>query len=164
MPDHTATTAQTVPDFKWDFFLAHAGADLEAARKLKRELEPPAEVFLDADDISLGQNWDRVLAEALRSSLIHVIIVSPNTEEAYYQCEEIAVAIQMDVLACASSFIAPYFDGEPMLTSILLSPPNHRPPNTNKAPTTRITKITRTATMPVLAVLLPLSAISFPPA
>ena len=95
MSDHTATTAQTPPDFKWDFFLAHAGADLEAARKLKRELEPPAEVFLDADDISLGQNWDRVLAEALRSSLIHVIIVSPNTEEAYYQREEIAVAIQM---------------------------------------------------------------------
>ena len=95
MSDQTATTEQTDPVFKWDFFLAHAGADLEAARKLKRELEPPAEVFLDADDISLGQNWDRVLAEALRSSLIHIIIVSPNTEEAYYQCEEIAVAIQM---------------------------------------------------------------------
>ena len=95
MSDHTATTTQTAPDFKWDFFLAHAGADLEAARKLKRELEPPAEVFLDADDISLGQNWDRVLAEAMRSSLIHVIMVSPNTEEAYYQCEEIAIAIQM---------------------------------------------------------------------
>src|SRR5687768_7417216 len=46
-----------------------------------------------------------------------------------------------------------------MFTSILLSPPNHRPPNTNNAATTRITKITRTATIPVLAALL-LSAIS----
>jgi hypothetical protein len=100
MSEQTATTEQTAtrpadPDFKWDFFLAHAGADLEAARKLKRQLEPPAEVFLDDEDISLGENWDRVLSEALRSSLIHIIMVSPNTEDAYYQCEEIAVAIQM---------------------------------------------------------------------
>jgi hypothetical protein len=95
MSDQTAPTQQPDPDFKWDFFLAHAGADLEAARQLKRQLEPPAEVFLDAEDISLGENWDRVLSEALRSSLIHIIMVSPNTEEAYYQCEEIAVAIQM---------------------------------------------------------------------
>ena len=95
MSDHTATTVQTDPDFKWDFFLAHAGADLEAARNLKRQLEPPAEVFLDAEDISLGENWDRVLSEALRSSLIHIIMISPNTEDAYYECEEIAVAIQM---------------------------------------------------------------------
>jgi hypothetical protein len=73
------------------------------------------------------------------------------------------VAIQMDVLACASSFIAAYFDGVPMLTSILLLLPNQRPPKTNNAPTIRITKITRTATIPVLAALLPLSAISFPP-
>jgi hypothetical protein len=99
MSDQTATTHQTEqqtdPDFKWDFFLAHAGADLEAARKLKRQLEPPAEVFLDDEDISLGQNWNQVLSDALRSSLIHIIMVSPKTEEAYYQGEEIAVAIQM---------------------------------------------------------------------
>lgn len=36
-----------------------------------------------------------MLSDALRSSLIHIIMVSPNTEDAYYQCEEIAVAIQM---------------------------------------------------------------------
>jgi hypothetical protein len=95
MSDQTPTTQQTDPDFKWDFFLAHAGADLEAARKLKRQLEPPAEVFLDDEDISLGQNWDRVLSEALRSSLIHVILVSPSTADAYYESEEIAVAIQL---------------------------------------------------------------------
>lgn len=90
-----AATARDDPDFDWDFFLAHAGADLEAARKLKRQLSPPARVFLDDECISLGENWDRVLAEALRSSLIHIILVSPNTEDAYYQSEEIAVAIQM---------------------------------------------------------------------
>ena len=65
-------------------------------------------------------------------------------------------------LACeSSSSSGVYFEGVPMLTSIRLSPPNQRPPNTNNAATTRITKITRTAMIPVLAVLLPLSAISF---
>ena len=96
MSDQTATiTRQDAPEFDWDFFLAHAGADLEAARKLKRQLAPPAHVFLDAEDIPLGENWDKYLAGALRSSLIHIILVSPQTEDAYYQCEEIAVAIQM---------------------------------------------------------------------
>ena len=94
MSDQT-TTAPAATGFDWDFFLAHAGPDLEAARKLRRQLEPPARVFLDDECIALGENWDRVLSEALRSSLIHIIIVSPNTEDAYYQCEEIAVAIQM---------------------------------------------------------------------
>jgi hypothetical protein len=95
MSDHTATTVQTDPDFDWDFFLAHAGADLEAARNLKRHLDPPAKVFLDDTDLALGSVWSRELAEALESSLIHIILISPNSEEAYYQSEEIAVAIQL---------------------------------------------------------------------
>jgi hypothetical protein len=86
---------QSDPGFDWDFFLAHAGADLDVARQLKQQLEPPAKVFLDAEDISLGDNWNKILSEALRSSLIHVILVSANTDAAYYEGEEIAVAIQM---------------------------------------------------------------------
>ncbi len=95
MADETTTTEQTAPGFSWDFFLAHAGADLEVARKLQAELEPPARVFLDDSDLPLGVSWDAALAEALRSSLIHVILISPRTEKAHYEREEIAVAIQM---------------------------------------------------------------------
>ena len=95
MADQPAAAEPPAPDFDWDFFLAHAGADLEVARRLRRQLEPPARVFLDDECISLGESWDRKLAEALRSSLIHVILVSPNTDEAYYECEEIAVAVQL---------------------------------------------------------------------
>jgi hypothetical protein len=95
MADEQATNEQTNPGFDWDFFLAHAGADLEVAKKLQDALQPPARVFLDDSDIDLGENWDAKLAEALRSSLIHVILISPNTETAYYECEEIAVAVQM---------------------------------------------------------------------
>ena len=96
MAEQTVTkTAQDDPDFDWDFFLAHAGADLEAARKLRRQLEPPAKVFLDDECILPGGIWAQEISEALRSSLIHLILVSPDTENAYYECEEIAVAIQM---------------------------------------------------------------------
>ena len=96
MAEQTATTtAQDDPDFDWDFFVAHAGADLEDARRLKRQLEPPAKVFLDDECILPGDIWAQEISEALRSSLIHLILVSPNTENAYYECEEIAVAIQM---------------------------------------------------------------------
>ena len=95
MADQPETTQQPDPGFDWDFFLAHAGPDLEVARQLKQQLEPPAKVFLDDESISLGDNWDKELSEALHSSLIHVILVSPNTERAYYECEEIAVAIQL---------------------------------------------------------------------
>src|SRR4029453_13040680 len=48
-----------------------------------------------------------------------------------------------------------------MLTSILLFPLNIRPPNTNSAANRIITKITNTATTPVLLLLL--SAIYSPP-
>lgn len=95
MAEQPATTQQPNTGFDWDFFLAHAGADIEVARKLHDALEPPARVFLDDEDISLGENWNSRLAEALRGSLIHVILISPNTDAAYYECEEIAVAIQL---------------------------------------------------------------------
>lgn len=100
MADQTDTATEhpvepPAPEFDWDFFLAHAAPDLEVARTLKRQLEPPAKAFLDDECIPLGESWDRKLAEALRSSLIHVILVSPHSDEAYYQCEEIAVAIQL---------------------------------------------------------------------
>lgn len=83
------------PAHEWEFFLSHAGADLEAARRLKRALDPPHRVFLDADNIRLGDDFDAALSEALRSSLITVVLVSPSTDAAFYQREEVAVAIQM---------------------------------------------------------------------
>ena len=89
------TTQPPSRTFDWDFFLAHAGPDLDIARNLKRELEPPARTFLDDENLVLGDDFDAELAEAQQSSLISVVIVSPNTEQAYYQREEIAAAIQM---------------------------------------------------------------------
>ncbi len=81
--------------YYWDIFLAHAGADSETAEELYELLAPHCKVFLDSRSLLLGDDWDRELASAQRSALVTVVLVSPNTGDAYYQREEIAAAISM---------------------------------------------------------------------
>ncbi|MEO8806443.1 MAG: protein kinase [Burkholderiaceae bacterium] len=80
---------------RWDVFIAHAGADLEPARRLFGCLDTRTLVFLDAARLRLGDNWDLELAAAQREALITVVLVSQRSEAAFYQREEIAAAIQM---------------------------------------------------------------------
>jgi len=87
--------AELNPSYAWDFFLAHAGDDLPIAQDLYGKLAPPAKVFLDAVTMLPGDDWDRELRTAQRGSLISVIIVSAQTDDAYYQREEIAAAVDM---------------------------------------------------------------------
>jgi TIR domain len=79
----------------WDFFIAHAGPDTEKAEELYSYLHPVSRVFLDARCLLLGDDWDRELAHAQRSSLVTVVLISSRTEDAYYQREEIAAAIAL---------------------------------------------------------------------
>jgi TIR domain len=78
---------------RWDFFLAHAGPDQESAEALYESLAKDSQVFLDSRCLHLGDDWDTELAAAQRASLITVVLVSPNTPQAYYQREEVAAAI-----------------------------------------------------------------------
>ena len=80
-------------NYTWDFFLSHSGPDRELAETLYSALAPPAKVFLDSISLLPGDNFDVTLTEALHSSLISVILISPNTGNAYYEQEEIAIAI-----------------------------------------------------------------------
>jgi len=80
---------------EWDFFIAHASADSSVADGLYALLRNGAKVFLDTKILRLGDEWDRELANAQRSSRITVVLVSPQVENAYYQREEIAAAIGM---------------------------------------------------------------------
>jgi len=82
-------------EYKWDIFLAHAGADKSSAEDLYDLLNAHCKVFLDSKCLLLGDNWDEELASAQRMSLITVVLVSPRTEQAYYQREELAAAIGM---------------------------------------------------------------------
>ena len=58
-------------------------------------MEAQARVFLDTRRLLLGDDWDNKLAEAQKTAQISVILVSSNTERAYYQREEIAAAIDL---------------------------------------------------------------------
>lgn len=79
----------------WDIFIAHAGADIDPARRLFGLLEPRLRVFLDESRLRLGDNWDAELAAAQRDSLVSVVLVSQRTDDAFYEREEIAAAIRM---------------------------------------------------------------------
>lgn len=86
------------PDLRtWDFFIAHAGPDRAAAVELHRLLTAAngATAFLDAKDLAPGDAWDEVLPWALSRARVTIVLVSPHTERAHYQQEEIAIAIAL---------------------------------------------------------------------
>jgi hypothetical protein len=91
MPDATPTSDPN----EWDFFLSHAGEDIGIAREIRLKLEPPAKVFLDAVSLGYDEPWPEQLLDALKKSLIFVVIVSEHTAEAYYQSEEMVIANRM---------------------------------------------------------------------
>jgi hypothetical protein len=80
---------------KWDFFIAHAGADAETARKLYRLLKPHARVFLDSECLHYGDKWDDELARAQRDSSASLILISLHSEKAFYQGDEIATSVRL---------------------------------------------------------------------
>jgi len=80
---------------QYDIFLAHASDDGPIAEMLYDLLNPHLKVFLDSKTLILGDNWDVVLREAQRDSLITVVLISPSTNNAFYQREEIAAAIAL---------------------------------------------------------------------
>ena len=81
--------------YKWDIFIAHASADIKSAEVLYDLLAKNCKVFLDTKCIELGSDWDLELSRTQNTTRISVILVSSNTETAYYQREEIAAAIDL---------------------------------------------------------------------
>jgi TIR domain len=81
--------------YTWDFFLAHSSTDKDAAEALYDLLSPPFNVFLDSRSLLPGDNWDVELAVAKSRAAVTLVLVSSRTEDAYYQREEIAAAIDM---------------------------------------------------------------------
>jgi len=79
----------------WDVFIAHAGPDKPAAEELYVLLSPHVRVFLDSKSLDLGDDWDQELRLAQQQALISVVLVSSRTDDAYYQREEIAAAIEL---------------------------------------------------------------------
>jgi hypothetical protein len=90
---------ETEPGPQWDVFLSYARGDAaSSARELHDHLlrlKPDITVFLDAVALTLGDNWDSQLKTALESSRLVAALVSPATETAYFQREELITAIDL---------------------------------------------------------------------
>lgn len=97
---------------RWDLFIAHAGPDGRLAEQLYDQLQTKARVFLDSRCLKLGDDWDKALAEAQQVSLVTVVLVSDNTDRAYYQREEIATAIAMVRKNSDAHRVVPVYVGE----------------------------------------------------
>jgi hypothetical protein len=84
-----------VAEDRWDFFIAYAGPDREAAAALHDLLSPPFRVFLDRRSLLPGDDWASRLAAAQAGAAVTLVLISPRTDAAYYQREEIARALDL---------------------------------------------------------------------
>jgi TIR domain len=89
-------TKATAPAFLFDFFIAHASADKEHARRFADRLEPEFRVFLDTEDVPLGVDWGNVIDEAQKHSHFTLALISDKTEAAPYAMDEIRAAIDRE--------------------------------------------------------------------
>lgn len=77
----------------WDFFIAYTRPDEKAADRLYGLLSSAgARVFMDRRRLEPGQPWDSALKKALTRSAISVFLISSDSEDSYYQQEEVAIA------------------------------------------------------------------------
>jgi hypothetical protein len=79
---------------RWDCFISYPATQQHVAAKLAELLSPRVAVFFDQTVLRPGDDWPRALARALDHSLVTAVIVSPQTERAFYEQEEIVRAIQ----------------------------------------------------------------------
>jgi len=95
----------------WDFFIAHAGPDAKLAADLHNalKLQDDVTVFLDARQLAPGEPWQVALKAALSRSRVSVVLISPHTDDAWYQQEEIALAIDLVRDEAIAHTIVPVF-------------------------------------------------------
>jgi len=95
--------------WQWDFFLAHSSLDAATAEQLYDHLSERSRVFLDSRSLLPGDDWDLALRRAQTSSRVSVVLVSANTDQAYYQREEVATAIDLARDETAAHRVIPVF-------------------------------------------------------
>ncbi len=98
-------------EIDYDFFIAHASADKAEAESLFGLLTGKARVFLDTKCLLPGDNWPAVIREAQRRSRVTLVLISDRTEQAFYEAEEIAVAIDLAGRTRAHRVIPIYLSG-----------------------------------------------------
>jgi hypothetical protein len=94
---------------RWDFFIAHAGPDAAAAVQLAENLKQRhgAKSFLDARNLCPGDQWQTKLKHVLSRSRVIVVLISSHSGTAFYQQEEVAIAIELFRNGTVSYHIVP---------------------------------------------------------
>ena len=98
----------------YDFFIAHAGKDINKAKNIYDLLSEKYKVFLDKESLQLGDNWPKVLSDALEKSKVIILLLSKGSDNAYYLQEEMVRAIQLQRTNSNFYKVVPiYLDGLP---------------------------------------------------
>lgn len=75
-------------------FLIYAREDLDAARRLATELrEHGFTPWLDVDEITPGQVWQKAVIRALEESAVALVLISPHLAKKGFVQEELKVAL-----------------------------------------------------------------------
>lgn len=99
---------------KYDFFIAYSTTDHLIAKELYSLLTHDFDVFLDSESLLPGDIWDISIPEAQLNSRITLVILTINTENSFYQKEEILSAIELLRNQPDEHRVIPiYFDGTP---------------------------------------------------
>ena len=80
--------------YQYDYFIAYAGPDGDAAQRLYDRLIVRGSVFLATRERP-GGAWDETIARAQRGLRATVVVLSARSREGYYLREEIAAAIDL---------------------------------------------------------------------
>lgn len=92
----------------WDFFIAYSTQDKTTASTLYRLLtKRRTRVFLDRRRLLPGAAFGPALKKALAGSRLTVVLISRHSDKAWYQQEEIAIAIQRAREAVTGHTIVP---------------------------------------------------------
>jgi diguanylate cyclase (GGDEF)-like protein len=90
-------------------FIAHAAADSYFARKLYESLQEHYRVFLDSETLLPGDNWAVEIPYAQSNSWITIVLISKDTDKAFYQREEIVQAIALSRQPGSSMRVIPVY-------------------------------------------------------
>jgi len=111
-----ASRESTTTD-RWDIFLSFAGKRPSEAHAFFDALRKHGRVFFTATEQNVLTNWASDIRRAQQNSDSSVILVSTESQTAYYQQEEVALAISLSRESRGSHRVLPvYLDGRPKAT------------------------------------------------
>jgi len=91
------TGGKKMPDtIEYDFFIAHASCDSGYANELYEHLvRKNVTVFLAEKSLKPGDNWTKLIPQKQVRSRVTLVLMSKDQSDAYYDKEEVAIAIDL---------------------------------------------------------------------